>query len=125
MSKLIIRIPGSCILISSLPGSALRTLVESLDKSRDVNKPSQSLVNLISNDTHLVFSMYKYNFFFKLSTLIWTYYISDDALFFIFLFLGMVQENILPTKLRLKQYNTKLHKSYTRSTSLMIPTRFV
>ena len=28
MGKLINRIPGLCILISSLPGSALRTLVE-------------------------------------------------------------------------------------------------
>ena len=39
MGKLINRIPGSCLLISSLPGSALRTHVESLD----VNKRSQSL----------------------------------------------------------------------------------
>ena len=30
MGKLINRIPGSCLLISSLPGSALRTHVESL-----------------------------------------------------------------------------------------------
>ena len=43
MGKLINRKPGSCLLISSLPGSALRTHVESLDKSRDVNKRSQSL----------------------------------------------------------------------------------
>ena len=43
MGKLINRIPGSRLLISSLPGSALRTLVESLGKPRDVNKPSQSL----------------------------------------------------------------------------------
>ena len=43
MSKPIKRIPGSRLLISSLPGSALRTLVESLDKPRDVNKRSQSL----------------------------------------------------------------------------------
>ena len=39
---LINRIPGSCLLISSLPGSALRTHVESLGKLRDVNKRSQS-----------------------------------------------------------------------------------
>ena len=38
MGKLINRIPGSRLLISSLPGSALRTLVESLGKPRDVNK---------------------------------------------------------------------------------------
>ena len=39
MGKLINRIP----LISSLPGSALRTHVESLGKSGNVNKHSQSL----------------------------------------------------------------------------------
>ena len=43
MGKLINRIPGSRILISSLPGSALRTHVESLGKPPDVNKRSQSL----------------------------------------------------------------------------------
>ena len=43
MGKLINRIPGSRLLISSLPGSALRALVESLGKPRDVNKRSQSL----------------------------------------------------------------------------------
>ena len=43
MGKLINRIPGSRLLISSLPGSALRTHVESLGKPRDVNMRSQSL----------------------------------------------------------------------------------
>ena len=43
MGKLINRIPGSRLLISSLPDSALRMLVESLGKPRDVNKRSQSL----------------------------------------------------------------------------------
>ena len=43
MDKLINRIPGSCLLITNLPGSALRTHVESLGKPRDVNKRSQSL----------------------------------------------------------------------------------
>ena len=43
MGKLINRIPSSRPLISSLPGSALRTHVESLGKPRDVNKRSQSL----------------------------------------------------------------------------------
>ena len=43
MGKLINRIPGSRLLISSLPGSALRMHVESLGKPRDVNKHSQSL----------------------------------------------------------------------------------
>ena len=43
MGRLINRIPGSRLLISSLLGSALRTHVESLGKPRDVNKRSQSL----------------------------------------------------------------------------------
>ena len=43
MGKLINRIPGLCLLISSFPGSALRMDVESLGKPRDVNKRSQSL----------------------------------------------------------------------------------
>ena len=43
MGKLINRIQGSRLLISSLPGSALRTHVESLGKPRDVNMRSQSL----------------------------------------------------------------------------------
>ena len=47
-------IPGWCLLIPSLPGSALRTHVESLAKPRDVNKRFSwpCLVNLISKDTH-------------------------------------------------------------------------
>ena len=40
MGKLINRIPGLCLLMSSLPGSASRTHVESLGKPRDVNKHS-------------------------------------------------------------------------------------
>ena len=43
MGKLIKRIPGSRLSISSLPGSALKTHVERLSKSRNVNKRSQSL----------------------------------------------------------------------------------
>ena len=46
MGKLINRIPGSLLLISSLvslPGSALRMHVELLGKPCDVNKHSQSL----------------------------------------------------------------------------------
>ena len=43
MDQLINRIPGSRLLISSLPGSALRTHVKSLGKPRDVIKGSQSL----------------------------------------------------------------------------------
>ena len=42
MGKLINRIPGSRLLMSSLPGLALRTHVESLGKPRDVNMRSQS-----------------------------------------------------------------------------------
>ena len=43
MRKLKNRIPGSRLLISSLPGSALRMHVESRGKLRDVNKCFQSL----------------------------------------------------------------------------------
>ena len=51
--KLKKRIPGSRLLTSSLPGSVLRTHVESLGKPRDVNNRQQSfskpcLVNLVS-----------------------------------------------------------------------------
>ena len=37
------RIAGSRLLISKLPGSALRTLIESFGKPRDVNKHSRQL----------------------------------------------------------------------------------
>ena len=43
VSKRINRIQGSRLLISSLPGTALKTHVESLGKPRDVNKCSQSI----------------------------------------------------------------------------------
>ena len=43
MGKLINRITGSRLLISSLPDSALRVHVESLGKPRDVSMRSQSL----------------------------------------------------------------------------------
>ena len=43
MDKVINRIPSLRLLISSLPGSALRMHVESLGKPPDVNKHSQSL----------------------------------------------------------------------------------
>ena len=43
MGKLINSIPGSRLLISSLPGSALRVLVESLSNPRDVNNRPESL----------------------------------------------------------------------------------
>ena len=43
MGKLINRIPGSRLLISSLPGLALRMHVKSLGKPRDVNKRLKAL----------------------------------------------------------------------------------
>ena len=43
MGKLIDRMPGAHLLISSLPGSALRRRVQSLGKPCDVNKRSQNL----------------------------------------------------------------------------------
>ena len=59
MGKLINRIPGSCLLISSLPVLALRTHVESLGKPCDVNKCLKALPGKLDiKDTHLVFSMY-------------------------------------------------------------------
>ena len=56
MGKLINRIPGSRLLTSSLPGSALRMLVESLGKPRDVNKHSQSLECLLNRSASLAMS---------------------------------------------------------------------
>ena len=60
MGKLINRIPGSRLLISSLPGKALRPLVDIARLAsrcqQAVSKPC--LVNLISKDTHLVFSIF-------------------------------------------------------------------
>ena len=46
MGTLINRIPGSCLLISSLPGSALRTHVESLGKpgKLDIKRHSPSIL---------------------------------------------------------------------------------
>ena len=43
MGKLINGIPGLRLLISSLPGLALKMYVESLGKPCDVNKRSQSI----------------------------------------------------------------------------------
>ena len=58
MGKLINRIPGSRLLISRLPGSALRSHVESLGKPPDVNKRSKSLATKLDiKVTHLVFSL--------------------------------------------------------------------
>ena len=43
MGKLINRIPGSCLLISTLPGSASRRHVESLGKPRNSTSPLEAL----------------------------------------------------------------------------------
>ena len=43
MGKSINSIPGSCLLISSFPGSASRMHVESLGKPSDVNKRFKAL----------------------------------------------------------------------------------
>ena len=63
MGKLINRIPGSRLLILSLPGLALRTHV---DIARQASRCQHAfskpcLVNLISKDTHLVFSIYTFD----------------------------------------------------------------
>ena len=52
MGKLINRIPGLRLLISSLPGSALRTHVESLGKPHDVNMRSQALPGKLDIKRH-------------------------------------------------------------------------
>ena len=52
MGKLIKKIPGLRLLISSLPGAAFRRHVESRSQQA-FSKPC--LVNLISKDTHQVF----------------------------------------------------------------------
>ena len=58
MGKLINRIPDSQVLIKSLPGKALRMHVESLGSRCQQAFSKPCLVNLISKDTHLVFSIY-------------------------------------------------------------------
>ena len=52
MGKLINRITGLRLLISSLPGSALRTHVESLGKPRNVNNLSQALPGKLDIKRH-------------------------------------------------------------------------
>ena len=46
------RIPGSRLLISSLPGSALKTHVESLGKPHDVSKRSQTFPSKLDIKRH-------------------------------------------------------------------------
>ena len=52
MGKLINRILGECLLISSSPGSALRTHVESLGKPCNFNKRSKSLPGKLDIKRH-------------------------------------------------------------------------
>ena len=58
MGKLIYRIPGSRLLISSLPGSALRMLVELLGKPRDVNSVLKALPGKLDIKIHLPSILY-------------------------------------------------------------------
>ena len=59
MGKLINRIPGSHLLVSSLPCSDLRTHVESLGKLAMLKSVLKALPGKldIKKDTHLVFSI--------------------------------------------------------------------
>ena len=68
MGKLINRIPGSRLLISSLPGSALRTLVESLGKPRDVNKALPGKLDIKRHSPSILFMRAKFQGFFELYT---------------------------------------------------------
>ena len=52
MGYLINRIPGSCLLISSIPGSALRTHVESLGKPGNVNNLLKALPGKLDIKRH-------------------------------------------------------------------------
>ena len=52
MGKLINRIPGFRLLISSLPGKALRTHVESLGKPRDSTSVLKALPGKLDNKRH-------------------------------------------------------------------------
>ena len=57
--KLIYRMPGECLLISRLQGSALRSMLNRSTSLAIQKAFSKScLVNLIPKDTHLVFSVY-------------------------------------------------------------------
>ena len=60
MGKPINRIPGSKLLISSLPGSDLRTHVESLSKPRDIYKRSQNLPGKLDIKRHSPSFLYLY-----------------------------------------------------------------
>ena len=65
LGKLIIRIPGSRLLISSLPGLALRTHVESLSKPYNVNKLSQGLPGKLDIKRHPPSILYLFGTIFR------------------------------------------------------------
>ena len=60
MGKLINRIPGLHLLISSLPGSASRTHVESLGKPRDSTSVLTALPGKLDIKRHSPSILYKY-----------------------------------------------------------------
>ena len=59
-AKLMNRTPGSRLLASSLPGSALKTQIESLGKPPDVNKQSQSLARKLDIKRHSPSILYEH-----------------------------------------------------------------
>ena len=61
MGKLINRIPGSRLLISSLPGSALRTHVESLGKPRMSTSVLEALPGKLDIKRHSPSILYIHN----------------------------------------------------------------
>ena len=69
IGKLIHRIPGSCLLISSLTGSASRTHVESLGKPRVVNKVLEALPGKLDTKIHSPSILYVLSLFISLSKL--------------------------------------------------------
>ena len=59
--KLINRIPGLCLFISSLPDPALRTHVESFGKPRDVNNILEALPGTLDIKRHSPSILYFHN----------------------------------------------------------------
>ena len=109
MGKLIKRIPGLRLLISSLPGSALRTHVESLGKPRDVNKHSQSLASdstsilkalpgkLETKDANLVFLYIMLNYYSNFRS-------ADGTRFGRSIIVQLRAHNLIPKVRRLRQH---------------------
>ena len=60
MGKLIKRIPGSRLLVSSLPGSALRTHVESLGKPRNSTTVLKALPGKLDIKRHSPSILYRF-----------------------------------------------------------------